>query len=108
MIKELDSSIRKYDQTPMENINEIVRRIASDGISSKQSFTLLAACRAASHDHNQNDIMDKVWNQLSQSEHLLSFEHYKEMMKFHSYLGNPTKTQELFDKLSQIGYNHDS
>lgn len=107
MIQELEATIYKFERIPIQNIDEVIRRVPH-GITQSQSIALLGVFRQANCARHKDEVMMKLWSELNKNKHLLNEDHFKEMLRYYSFTGNAQDAQTMFNKLTAIGYNHNS
>lgn len=103
MIHELDCIVQRKELIPMDCIDELSRRLASDKYTSDQALNILKCFTVAAYDKNRTFIVHKVWTELRKQNHNLQANHYKTMLNFYSVVGDPAGAEAMFDCLAGIG-----
>lgn len=107
ILKELQSTVHKCERIHQKNVDEVMRRI-SLGITQSQSIDLLDVFRHANHTNNYDEILTRIWSELNTKNDLLNADHFKIMLRHYAFIGKADDAQTMFNKLTDVGYKHNS
>lgn len=102
MIHKLDVMTTKKEVIPLDCIEQLKKRLASENYTSDQAMHILSYCTPASYDKNHDLVVHTIWTEISKRSHILNAVHYKLMLRYYSEVGNPSGAQAMFDRLGKI------